>query len=73
LSKGTANLNKIKKMLDNPHRRRAGHRARRLWITEDPGIWSARWPTLLNFIHEIDIEFHEVSYKRSRWPEKRPV
>ena len=23
--------------------------------------------------HENDIEFHEVSYKPSRWPEQRPV
>jgi hypothetical protein len=43
--------------------RRAGHRARLLRIIAHPGIWSARWPTLLNNIHEIDIIFHEVSYE----------
>jgi hypothetical protein len=24
-------------------------------------------------LHENDIGFHEVLYKRRRWPEKRPV
>ena len=27
------------------------------------GIWSARWPTLLNCLHEIGLEFRVVSYE----------
>jgi hypothetical protein len=43
--------------------RRAGHCARRIRIIANFGTWSAQWPTLLNFIHEFGIDFHEVSYE----------
>jgi hypothetical protein len=35
--------------------------ARRIRIIAYSGIWSAQWPTLLNFLHGIDVDFHEVS------------
>ncbi len=41
---------------------RAGLRARRIRIIAHSGIWSAQRPTLLDFLHEIDIDFHKISY-----------
>jgi len=42
---------------------RAGLRASRIQFIAHSRIWPAQRPTLPTFLHEIDIEFYEVSYE----------